>query len=210
MIINRLKKIFKQGQIIKQGQKILILYALYAVFNLFSQIVTVTPQAEAQEPSRQEIQAAMIIKFTDFIEWPQESFAENSEDFTIAVIGENKYEGIFEPFTKRLFQDKKLKIVYYKDIENIYKDVENIGKVQILIFNISKKKKVKTLLDKLKGKPILTVGDSPEFAEHGGIINFVKKANNKIGFEINIESKDFSGIKISSHLLKLGKIITPE
>ncbi|MBF0573591.1 MAG: YfiR family protein, partial [Desulfamplus sp.] len=79
--------------------------------------------------------------------------------------------------------------------------------IQILIINASEKKNIKPLLAKLKGKPILTIGDFQGFAHNGGIINFFKKANNRIGFEINMESKELSGIKISSHLLKLGKIV---
>ncbi|MBF0411697.1 MAG: YfiR family protein [Desulfamplus sp.] len=164
----------------------------------------------AQEPSKQEIQAAMIIKFTDFIEWTSHSFDENAEEFVIAIMGENEYEGLFEPFKKRLFYGKKLKIVHFADVENIYADIDNLGKIQILIVNKSEKKRIKQILDKLKGKPVLTIGDFPEFALNGGIINFFRKANNRIGFEINMEAKNLSGIKISSHLLKLGKIVVEQ
>ncbi|MBF0228667.1 MAG: YfiR family protein [Desulfamplus sp.] len=163
--------------------------------------------AKAQEPSKQEIQAAMIIKFTDFIEWSSDSFDKTSNNFTIAILGKNEYQGLFEPFIDRLFYGKQLKIIHYPAIENIYTDIYTIGKIQILIVSSSEKKEIKPLLDKLKGKPILTIGDFQGFAQNGGIINFFKKANNKIGFEINMESKELSGIKISSHLLKLAKII---
>ncbi|MBF0375869.1 MAG: YfiR family protein [Desulfamplus sp.] len=166
--------------------------------------------AQAQEePSKQEIQAAMIIKFTDFIEWSSESFDKTSNNFTIAILGRNEYQGLFEPFIDRLFYGKQLKIIHYPAIENIYSPIEILGKIQILIVSSSEKKEIKPLLDKLKGKPILTIGDFQGFAQSGGIINFFKKANNRIGFEINMESKELSGIKISSHLLKLAKIVEP-
>ncbi|MBF0232390.1 MAG: YfiR family protein [Desulfamplus sp.] len=179
------------------------------VISLFLHVESglIKSEAIAQEPSRHEIQAAMIIKFTDFIEWPPESFNEASDYFTIAILGKNEYEGLFEPFKNRKFYGKELKIIYFKDVDKIYTDIENIGKVQILIVSSSEKKRIKPLLSKLSGRPVLTIGDFPGFAENGGIINFFKKANNRIGFEINMESKESSGIKISSHLLRLGKIV---
>lgn len=156
--------------------------------------------AYAQEPSKQEIQAAMIIKFTEFIEWPQSSFDDNSGEFTIAVLGDNDYGKLFEPFTKRKFAGKRLKIIHYNDIKNI-------GKIQILIVSQSERAIIDSIINELRGKPILTIGDFPGFANRGGIINFFRKANNRIGFEINMESKELSGIKISSHLLRLGKVV---
>lgn len=181
---------------------------LFIALNSLLQILFLQPYlAEAQEPSKQEIQAAMIIKFTDFIEWTSDSFDKTSNNFTIAILGTNEYQGLFEPFIERLFYGKQLKIIHYPAIENIYTDIDTIGKIQILIVSSSEKKEIKPLIDKLKGKPILTIGDFQGFAQNGGIINFFKKANNKIGFEINMESKELSGIKISSHLLKLAKII---
>ncbi|MBF0211300.1 MAG: YfiR family protein [Desulfamplus sp.] len=166
--------------------------------------------SSAQEPLKQEIQAAMIIKFTDFIEWPPHSFEEDSNGFTIAILGKNEYQELFKPFEGRLFHGRELKIINYLDIEKIYTDKQDIGKIQILIFSQSENKIAESLIEKIKLRPILTVGDFPGFAQNGGIINFFQKANNRIGFEINMEAKDLANIKISSHLLKLGKIVGKE
>ncbi|SLM28188.1 hypothetical protein MTBBW1_1270038 [Desulfamplus magnetovallimortis] len=102
--------------------------------------------AASEDISRQEIQAALIIKFTDFIEWPEESFAHQKSNktiktipegsteetkttgsvfedgkhdaeqwFTIIILGDNEYEGLFAPFADRLFQNKKLRVLHYPD-----------------------------------------------------------------------------------------------
>jgi len=52
----------------------------------------------------------------------------------------------------------------------------------------------------------LTVGEVPGFAEQGGIINFVRKEDH-LSFEINIGAAGQNGLKISSKLLALGKIV---
>lgn len=174
-------------------------WALYIQFICFF-IIALPAEADAEEILQREIQAALVIKFTDFIEWPEDSFEENSAWFTIGVIGTNDYGWLFEPFIDRLFKQKKLRVFYYADDQKI-------DRVQILIVSSSRRENCKALLEKLADRPILTIGDFPGFAQKGGIINFYRKPNNRIGFEININAKERARIKISSHLLRLAKII---
>lgn len=162
--------------------------------------------------SREIIQAAMIIKFTDFITWPESAFNNSSEHeeaelekgwFTIATVGDATYEGLFEPFTHRSFQNRSLRIVHYDKADSL-----EISDVQILIVGLTEREHVEMILEQTDGKPILTIGDFPGFAQQGGIINFFSKPNNRVGFEINRDSEKRSGLKISSHLLRLGKLVT--
>ncbi len=52
----------------------------------------------------------------------------------------------------------------------------------------------------------LVVGESPQFTNKGGIINFYL-AGEKLRFEINVEHARESQLKISSRLLRLAKIV---
>jgi hypothetical protein len=58
----------------------------------------------------------------------------------------------------------------------------------------------------VKGLPILTIGESPNFAHRGGIINFIV-VDDKIRFEVNVEAAKQADISISSRLLALAKIV---
>jgi hypothetical protein len=53
--------------------------------------------------------------------------------------------------------------------------------------------------------PILTVGESRDFARQGGMITFIQKGNN-LGFEINRPAAELAGLRISSKLLKLATV----
>jgi hypothetical protein len=53
---------------------------------------------------------------------------------------------------------------------------------------------------------ILTIGESDGFAEIGGMINFII-VRGTLRFEINVAEVNRSGIKLSSKLLRLGKIV---
>ena len=64
----------------------------------------------------------------------------------------------------------------------------------------------RSVFDLLQGASTLTVGESPNFAKQGGMINFVLK-DNKVHFEINIDAAEQARLRISSKLLSLAKIV---
>ncbi len=58
-------------------------------------------------------------------------------------------------------------------------------------------------------RPVLTIGESDGFAQRGGIINFSWEGR-RIHLQINREAADRSGLKISSHVLKLAELVEDE
>ena len=62
------------------------------------------------------------------------------------------------------------------------------------------------VFERLRGVSVLLVGEQPGFAEQGGTVNFFV-AENKLRFEINLETAKQDRLKISSKLLRLAKIV---
>ena len=58
----------------------------------------------------------------------------------------------------------------------------------------------------LKGSSTLTVGETEGFATLGGIINLTVEEN-KVHFEVNLLAANRAGLKISSKLLSMAKIV---
>ena len=63
--------------------------------------------------------------------------------------------------------------------------------------------------ESLKGKCVLTIGETEGFAQTGGVINFTLEEN-KVRFEINVDAAERSHLKISSKLLALAKVVKDE
>jgi hypothetical protein len=57
------------------------------------------------------------------------------------------------------------------------------------------------------GKPVLTIGETEDFARIGGVMNFIIKDVN-LHFEVNPETARQQKLTRSSRLLKLATIIT--
>jgi len=63
------------------------------------------------------------------------------------------------------------------------------------------------IVKNLAGSSTLTVGETEGFAELGGVINLTVESNT-VHFEVNQLAAQRAGLKISSKLLSLAKIVT--
>jgi len=68
---------------------------------------------------------------------------------------------------------------------------------------------MKEMLASLKDAPVLTIGESEQFAEADGILNFVRDGD-KLRFEANLDAAQQAGLRISAQFLKLAKAVRKE
>jgi hypothetical protein len=145
-----------------------------------------------------------MAKFVDSIIWPEESSVnDTTKPFIITVIGNNPFNGEL----KRLFLNKKIKIRNKKVKLQFISDSDEITNCNILFISKTEKNNLKKILNKVKDMPVLTISDSPGFAEVGTIINFYTNKEGNIRFEINYKKTFEAKISISSRLLKIAKIV---
>ena len=147
-----------------------------------------------------EVKAAFLFNFAKFVEWPAGAFPKNDSPFVIGVLGDDPFDHDLEKAVKdKKVKDRKIVIKRFKRIS----DLENC---QILFVSSSEKDRLAAIFKKVNSKPILTVGDVSGFARRGGVINLIRR-DKTIGFEINPKAADKAGLKISSQLLRLAKIV---
>ena len=83
-----------------------------------------------------------------------------------------------------------------------------VSDCQILYIGPSESKYIPQILESLHNVSALTVGETDQFAEQGGMIQLVME-DNRIRFKINPSAASQAGIRISSKLLALAEIVTP-
>ena len=84
--------------------------------------------------------------------------------------------------------------------------IEDLKDCQMIFVCRSEEGHVIEILSQLGSKPILTVSEVESFARNGGDIDFYLSGG-KVRFEINPQSAQRCGLKISSQLLSLGRIV---
>ncbi len=183
--------------------KPLIYFLLLACFTLGAS--SVNAQDNYSSINREySIKAAYLYNFCKYVEWP-DNFnpkEENPEDNFIIGILES------DPFGKSLKKIAENKTVKGKHIKIHYIDSIEDYRACHMLFIPSKATKefVNEIIQKTRNGSILIVGEEEGFASSYGIINFIE-VNNKIRFEINTQFADNRKLKISSKLLKIGRII---
>jgi hypothetical protein len=163
----------------------------------------VSQARDGSDSSEYLIKAGFIFNFAKFVEWPSSAFAQPDSPIVIGVLGTESFANIIEQIVKdkkigpRGFLVKRLKWST---------DVREFKDCQILFVSASERLHMDEAVQMVRGLPILTVGETPGFAEHGGIIRFVVE-DNKVRFEVNVDAAHQADLNISSRLLTLARII---
>ncbi len=145
-----------------------------------------------------KVQAAFIYKFIQFIEWPTE-IEKESNKFKIGIYGKSNMEELLQTFSGEKVNGRFLEI-------HPVKNLNDLKKCHIIFISPSEASKLNEILEALNGSSILTISRMKDFALKGGMINFYVNEE-RVRFEINPEPARNAGLKISSKLLKVSKVI---
>lgn len=159
------------------------------------------PQTLAQDAkvSESDLKAAFLFNFTTLIEWPPEAFARDDSKMVVGVYGDED----FATTLKTLLADKKAhgRPFVVKRLAN----AADARTCQIVFFRESETRKMGQAYESIKKLPILTVGESEEFLDQGGMFTFFFE-DKQLRFEINPATAENAKLTVSSKLLRLAKI----
>jgi len=158
---------------------------------------------DSSNSSEYLIKAGFIFNFAKFVEWPQTTFAQPDSPIVIGILGTDPFGAIID----QIVQDKKIggRGFVVKRLK-WGTDPKDLKECKILFVGASERIHIDELVQIVRGLPILTVGETPGFAERGGVIRLVLE-DNKVRFEVNVDAAHQAGLTISSRLLTLARII---
>jgi len=129
--------------------------------------------------------------------WPQ---IDKSPIFIIGILGKDEIISSFQQMAeKKLVGNLPIQIRHYESLQDV-------KYCHILFIAESEKNQLDSILNKVAKRNILTIGDTAGFCKRGVMINFFIQ-NDMIKFEMNPAKMESSGLKASSQLLKLARII---
>jgi hypothetical protein len=163
---------------------------------LSSLLLTRTQSALAEGPSEYQLKAAFIYNFAKLTTWPDSC---TNADFVIGVFRNNLIGDMLEEtVADKNMGGRRLVVKYCESVSEVLScQVIFVGQDYQLVTSL------------LVGKPILTVGESPDFFSSGGMINF-QMIDSKVRFEINLKKAQESDLQISSKLLNLATKVRGE
>ena len=154
--------------------------------------------AEPPVADEYPVKAAFLFNFAKFVEWPAAAFKGPEDPVAICVLGQNPFGTALEDVVRDKTVANRAFVV--RGVLN----TQQATTCQILFVSASERKRFRILLDELKGRSILTVGEGDDFTANGGIINFRLK-DARVRIEIDAGAANRAGLHISSKLLSLAE-----
>jgi hypothetical protein len=149
--------------------------------------------------SEYKVKAAFLFQFSRFVEWPAEAFASADAPLVICVLGAN-------PFGSALHEIAIGELVYSHPLAvRSHVRVEELDACHIVFVSSAREDVTRRALEYLSGKSVLTVGDSSDFAQRGGVIGLVTVKGN-VRLQVNRNSADAAQLRISAKLLRLAAL----
>jgi hypothetical protein len=146
-----------------------------------------------------EVKAAFLYNFAKFIRWP-EGKANPEAPIRICILGS-------DPFGDALDRTVAGKMVRERTLEvRRFTRARGIEECHIVFISPSEEDRLPDILADVDDEAVLTVGESERFAERGGIVSF-RMRENRIRLDINIDAAERAGLRMSSQLLKLARIV---
>lgn len=157
--------------------------------------------AHAQSNSAEyQLKAAFIFHFAQLVDWPADALGPENRPLILCTTGESALSGVLEA----TIQGKQIGSRPL-DVRHL-QEKENPAGCHLLFIVGRDKRRAAAILAKLNNAPILTVGESDDFIQQGGMIGFCL-LENKIRFDINLKAAQRANLKISSRLLLLAKTV---
>ncbi len=148
------------------------------------------------------VKVEFIERFTRFITWPAEVFRGSDGPFTLCVVGDSAMVSQFERLAReRRLQDRRV------DLKRL-RAVDDLANCHLVFIAAAERPRLKQILSRLSGHPVLTVGDSEGYARDGVIINLFLDDQGHVRFEISSAELRKSGLKVSAQLLRLARMVS--
>src|SRR5581483_2117009 len=149
----------------------------------------------AEGHDERAVRAAYVFNLTKYVEWP-----ETSHELVVGFIGDGPMGDILlKMLDGKLSEGRRIRVV----VNPADQDLEQCN---ILYLGGRTNPKAHAVLDRIRDRPVLTVGESEDFLRDNGMLGLVR-VGEQIQIEVNLQLAQQGHLKISSRLLNVAKIV---
>lgn len=150
--------------------------------------------AQTAVASDAQVKAAYLHKLPGFIEWPAEAFASPTSPILIGIVdAEAVYEELRRQISGRTVQGRTVEI---RHVDR----ASSPATLTVLYIGTKDPREARRLLDKVVGRPVLTVSSSSTILDTTAVLNLVEQ-DGRIRIEASLPAAAKNGLKLSSRLL---------
>ncbi|HKF52102.1 MAG TPA: YfiR family protein [Candidatus Acidoferrales bacterium] len=181
-----------------------IVCSIVAFASLFAVSIRRAEPVQLPGADNYESQSQYLLTFAEFIDWPALTVKQSVlPTINFCVLGHDPYgDSLDKAVLGHLVGERRTEVTRAHRLVDL-------GVCDVLFISSSEEKHEVAILKKLQKQDVLTVGDTSNFAAHGGIIQFVWEQNH-LDFLINVDAAERAHLKINASLLALAQIVHDE
>jgi len=151
--------------------------------------------AELDRAGEYQLKAAYLFNFSQFIEWPDASFADPAQPFRICVLGRDPFGDSLRVLESRRYKQRPIATAHLKD-------PGEARQCQILYLDDDSAARGEAVIRELADQAILTVSSRDGFAALGGAIQFSQQGP-RVRMTINLDAARRAQLRVSAKLLEV-------
>lgn len=161
----------------------------------------VAGEAAAAEISQQQVEAAYLYKFGNYVTWPDTAFAAPDSPIVIGVAGSDPVaDDLTAMVTGRTIGSRPI-------VVKRIREGDALSGVHILFIGSPKATQSGGLFESSRGRPILVVTEGKDGLVLGGAVSFVV-IDDRVRFDVSLDAVEESGLKLSSQLLSVAHAVS--
>jgi uncharacterized protein DUF4154 len=142
--------------------------------------------------------ANYLSHFLSFVEWPEDIWPSKDAPFSICVLGQYSFGINLAELTRGVtVHERRVEIKWMRNLDEV-------RSCQVLFVSGSEQKRYAQVLEAVHGERVLTVGETPDFLDAGGMVGFVNQKES-LRFDVNVGEANKAHLKISSRMLALAR-----
>lgn len=152
---------------------------------------------ESAEVNPNKVKAAFLRNFAHYVTWPGHVFPDSHAPWRICVVGRDPFgETLERTLSGRMEQNRPFEVLRADS-------VQRLPACQIAFVAVDDPVQRRAMLSELKGRPVLTVGDTPDFLREGGVIRF--QVEDRVRLSINLDQARAASLAIQTRMLEVSQ-----
>jgi YfiR/HmsC-like len=144
------------------------------------------------------LKANFLVMVPNFVEWPGDASESGTPAFQICVFGTYPFGTQLADLTRgTTVQGKRVKIKWARRLTDL-------GSCQVVFVSATESKRYGKVLEALRGTSTLTVGETADFLDAGGVIALEMNPDG-LQIDVSLQAAEKARLKISSRLLALAR-----
>ena len=163
--------------------------------------LTAMPSSVAAQFDDDQVKAAFVVNFLKFVTWPEAAGASEAPIEVVVVGADDLAEALAQAAGRQQIGGRSIVVRRVASGRAV-----TAAAPHIVFIGAAERDRLPALLRQFEGRPVLTVGDGSGYGAAGVVLNFYT-SDARIRFEANTTAAARARLQISSHLLRLARIV---